>query len=159
MTQAITGKKLKIWSASDPSQVVVFQDGTASDADATMKFDNGFRDGYSFPQMVPGSTFRMSVSGMRLSARRDGKTFEFRIQDWVNFNNLQLAAGDRVEFWCDQEAVTSSGSFRPGMRGASALAKRSTSTASSARLIGFAMQHPYPNWSFSAWTRLLGPTT
>ena len=103
-------KKLRI-STSD-AQVIVVQDGNAADASATRKIDDGFKNGYSNASVISGSAKRNIFALKTLSCSRDGKRFEFEVQDFLNRNTFNINPGAKVEFWAENgTAPTTVGSF------------------------------------------------
>ncbi len=109
---SLQSKKLRIKSAAIPTQVLVVQDGTASDGTATIKIDNGFRDGYTTALVTANSMKRAIFDVEEMTCSRTGKEFTFSVQDFTNRNSFALGPGDRVEFWALNAAITpTQGSF------------------------------------------------
>lgn len=106
-------KKLKIWSKAVTSQVLVWQDGSAADADATILVNNAFRDGYQGLAHSSKSMQRVMIDVEELSTSRTGKEFVFNVQDFLNRNTFALGPGDVVEFYATNGSTPSSfsGSF------------------------------------------------
>ena len=112
LAEQYSGLKLKIWTKQASGQVIVFQDGSLPDADATLKVDDAFSDGYaSFG--AADKPDRMGIAIDRLDCTRDGKELTFRIFDHVQQNQLALGYGDRVEFSIDQGANLAAGGAFP----------------------------------------------
>ncbi len=102
---ALTEKKLRITSAAAAGQVVVVQDGSAADATATIKIDDGFENGYDTGLAIDGSALRVVFDLEEIESSRTGKTFTFSVQDHLNRNSLALGPGDKVEFWATNAAA------------------------------------------------------
>jgi hypothetical protein len=96
-------KKLRITSKAIASQVIVIQDGSAADATATIKIDNGFRDGYTSALVSANSMQRVIFDLEDLECSRTGRTLTFSVQDYLNRNTFALGPGDIVEFWAEIE--------------------------------------------------------
>jgi hypothetical protein len=100
-------KKLRISSSALSGDVFVIQDGTAADATATAKFDNGFRAG-----MGAGSTHdREWVSLQTLENDDGGRTLTFRVmgrKSWLNGTGsaIRVQPNDKVELWADRGTTT-----------------------------------------------------
>lgn len=96
-------KKLRITSKAIASQVLVVQDGAAADGTATIKIDNGFRDGYTSALVSANSMKRVIFDVEEMESSRTGRTLTFSVQDYMNRNTFGLGPGDTVEFWAEIE--------------------------------------------------------
>lgn len=96
-------KKLRITSKAIASQVLVVQDGAAADGTATIKIDNGFRDGYTSALVSANSMKRVIFDVEEMECSRTGRSLTFSVQDYMNRNTFGLGPGDTVEFWAEIE--------------------------------------------------------
>jgi len=108
-------KKLRITSSGLAGDVFVIQDGTAADATATAKYDNGFRSGMD--AAATGLLHdREYVSLQSLENDDRGRTLTFKVlgrKSWLNGTGsaLRVQPNDKVEFWADRGTTTGVSGF------------------------------------------------
>lgn len=117
VVERLTLKKLKIWSVQNPSQVLVVQDGSTPDGEATILGNDGFRNGVvTFGAANKHDRYIFTMES--LEATREGKTLRFRVAAYVHTNDLSLGRGDRIQFSLAQGAQTGSVAWQTWHSGA-----------------------------------------
>ncbi len=104
----LENKKLKIWSPHLTGNIAVFQDGTASDSDATVgfKFDNGFKNGGN-PSSSDSNNSRIYITNIRIRNDYDnGHVLTFTVEGDLHWAlnaepSLAIVPNSKIEFFAN----------------------------------------------------------